>query len=95
MSVDENTVRGIARLARTAVSEEELAPLAKDMSAILDWVEQLGEVETDNVAPLTSVVEMEMKMRDDIVRHENIQREVTQNAAVSEDGFFTVPKVIE
>lgn len=95
MSVDENTVRGIARLARIAVSEEELAPLAKDMSAILDWVEQLGEVETDHVAPMTSVVEMEMKMRDDIVRHENIQRDVTRNAAVSEDGFFTVPKVIE
>ncbi len=95
MSVDENTVRGIARLARIAVREEELAPLAKDMSTILDWVEQLGEVETDNVAPLTSVVEMEMKLREDIVRHESLQREVTQNAALSEDGFFAVPKVIE
>lgn len=95
MSVDENTVRGIAGLARIAVREEELAPLAKDMSAILEWVEQLGEVETDHVAPMTSVVEMELKMREDIVRHHNIQRDVTRNAAVSEDGFFAVPKVIE
>ncbi len=95
MSVDENTVRRIAKLARIAVTEEELAPLAKDLSTILDWVEQLGEVDTDHVAPMTSVVEMEIKMREDIVRHDNLQKQVTHNAPQSEDGFFTVPKVIE
>jgi len=95
MSVDENTVRRIARLARIAVTEEELAPLAKDLTNIIDWVEQLSEVETDHVAPMTSVVETEIKLREDIVRHEHFQREVTQNAPQSEDGFFTVPKVIE
>lgn len=95
MSVDENTVRRIAKLARIAVTEEEVAPLTKDLSAILDWVEQLGEVDTDHVPPMTSVVEMEMKMREDIVRHDNLQKQVTQNAPQSEDGFFAVPKVIE
>ena len=95
MSVDENTVRRIARLARIAVTEEELAPLAKDLTNIIDWVEQLSEVETDHVAPMTSVVETEIKLREDIVRHDNFQREVTQNAPQSEDGFYTVPKVIE
>lgn len=95
MSVDENTVRRIARLARIAVTEDELAPLAKDLSTILDWVEQLGEVDTDNVAPMTSVVEVEMKMRKDVVRHDNLQSEVTGNAPLSEDGFYTVPKVVE
>ncbi|MEQ9520841.1 MAG: Asp-tRNA(Asn)/Glu-tRNA(Gln) amidotransferase subunit GatC [Parvibaculum sp.] len=95
MSVDENTVRHIARLARIAVTEEELAPLAKEVSSILDWVEQLGEVNTGHVAPMTSVVEMEMKMREDIVTHEDLQDQVTRNAPVSEDGFFTVPKVVE
>eukprot|EP00439_Symbiodinium_sp_Y106_P089564 s1_g2100.t1 len=77
MSVDENTVRRIAKLARIAVTEEEVAPLAKDLSTILDWVEQLGEVDTDHVPPLTSVVEMEIKMREDIVRHDNIQKQGT------------------
>ena len=95
MSVDKNTVRRIARLARIAVTEEELAPLAKDLTNIIDWVEQLSEVETDHVAPMTSVVETEIKLREDVVRHENSQREVTLNAPQSEEGFFTVPKVIE
>lgn len=95
MSVDEKTVRHIARLARIAVKDEELAPLAKDLSNILDWVEQLGEVETDHVPPMTSVVEVEMKMREDIVRHDNLQDQVTRNAPMSEDGFYTVPKVVE
>lgn len=95
MSVDQNTVRKIARLARIAVRDEELAPLAQELSAILDWVEQLGELDTHHVPPMTSVVEVEMKMREDLVTVKGLQKEVTANAPVSDEGFFAVPKVVE
>lgn len=95
MSVDENTVRRIARLARIAVRDEDVAPLAKELSAILDWVEQLGEVDTRNVPPMTSVVEMEMKMREDLVTVKGLQKEVTRAAPGGQEGFFVVPKVVE
>jgi len=95
MSVDTNTVRKIAGLARIAVKDEDLAPLAKELSTILDWVEQLSEVDTHNIPPMTSAVETAMKMREDEVTVQGLQKEVTQNAPVSDDGFFGVPKVIE
>ena len=67
MSVDQATVRHIARLARIAVTDEEARALESELSALLDWVEQLGEVDTDGVEPMTSVVHMEMKKRDDVI----------------------------
>lgn len=95
MSVDQNTVRHIARLARIAVREDELPALAGELNTILDWVEQLGEVDTQGVEPMTSAVEVTMKMRDDVVTSGNLQKEVTANAPASEDGFYVVPKVVE
>ena len=95
MSVDQKTVRHIARLARIAVREYELEALAKELNGILDWVEQLGEVETAEVEPMTSAVAVAMKMRDDVVKVENLQKEVTRNAPGAEDGFYVVPKVVE
>ena len=95
MSVDQKTVRHIARLARIAVRDDELEALAKELNGILDWVEQLGEVETAEVEPMTSAVAVAMKMRDDVVKVENLQKEVTRNAPGAEDGFFVVPKVVE
>ncbi|MDZ4381837.1 MAG: Asp-tRNA(Asn)/Glu-tRNA(Gln) amidotransferase subunit GatC [Parvibaculum sp.] len=95
MSVDQKTVRHIARLARIAVRDDELEALAKELNGILDWVEQLGEVETAEVEPMTSAVAVAMKMRDDIVKVENLQKEVTRNAPGAEDGFYVVPKVVE
>ncbi len=95
MSVDQNTVRHIARLARIAVRDDELEALAKELNGILDWVEQLGEVDATDVEPMTSAVAMAMKMRDDVVKAENLQKEVTRNAPGAEDGFFVVPKVVE
>ena len=95
MSVDQNTVRHIARLARIAVRDDELEPLAKELNSILDWVEQLGELDTSDVEPMTSAVETSMKMREDEVTVGNMQDEVTRNAPVSEDGFYVVPKVVE
>ena len=95
MSVDQNTVRRIARLARIRVGEEELPRLESELNAILQWIEMLGEVNTDNVEPLTSVVAMKMKMRDDVVTDGAIPRLVTGNAPQSDDNFFMVPKVVE
>ncbi|GMV63825.1 MAG: aspartyl/glutamyl-tRNA(Asn/Gln) amidotransferase subunit C [Parvibaculum sp.] len=95
MSVDQKTVRHIARLARIAVRDDELEALAKELNGILDWVEQLGEVETAEVEPMTSAVAVAMKMRDDVVKVENLQKEVTRNAPGAEDGFYVVPKVVE
>lgn len=95
MSVDQKTVRHIAQLARIAVEEQELAPLAGELNGILDWIEQLSEVDTENVAPMTSAIEHGMKMRDDVVTVGNLQAEVTANAPDSDDGFFVVPKVVE
>ena len=95
MSVDQKTVRHIARLARIAVRDDELEALAKELNGILDWVEQLGEVDTADVEPMTSAVAMAMKMRDDVVTETNLQKEVTRNAQGAEDGFFVVPKVVE
>lgn len=95
MSVDQNTVRHIARLARIAVRDDELEHLARELNSILDWVKQLGELDTSDVEPMTSAVETTMKMRDDEVTFGNLQDEVTRNAPVSEDGFYVVPKVVE
>lgn len=95
MSVDQATVRHIARLARIAVTDEEARALEAELSAILDWVEQLQEVDTDGVEPMTSVVHMEMKKRDDVVTDGDCADAVVANAPEREDHFFVVPKVIE
>jgi aspartyl-tRNA(Asn)/glutamyl-tRNA(Gln) amidotransferase subunit C len=95
MSVDQKTVRHIARLARIAVRDDELPALAGELNSILDWVEQLREVDTNGVEPMTSAVAMSMKMREDVVTAPNLQKEVTMNAPGAEDGFYVVPKVVE
>lgn len=95
MSVDQNTVRHIARLARIAVRDDELSALAGELSSILNWVEQLRAVDTEGVEPMTSAVAVAMKMRDDVVTAGDLQREVTMNAPGAEDGFYVVPRVVE
>lgn len=95
MSVDEKTVRHIARLARLAVTDDEARALQGELNAILDWVEQLSEVDTDGVEPMTSVVAMSMRQREDVVTDGNYPEIVVGNAPVSEDKYFVVPKVVE
>lgn len=95
MSVDSATVRRVARLARLKVDEKDVPRLEGELNAILAFVEQLNEVNVDGVAPLTSVVEQAMKMRDDVVTDGNYPKDVTKNAPASEDDFFMVPKVVE
>lgn len=95
MDVNDKTVRKVARLARIAITDKEVAPLAKQMTAILDWVEQLNAVDTKGVAPMTGVVAMALPMRADRVTDGGKVSDIVANAPLSEDGFFLVPKVVE
>jgi len=95
MSVDTETVRRVAHLARIRVPEEDLAALAKELSGILDWVEQLGEVDVEGVEPMTSVTPMALKMRADEVTDGDCQDRVLANAPDTRAGFYAVPKVVE
>ena len=95
MALDTDTVRRIARLARIHIPEEDLAPLAGELSNIIGWVEQLAEVDTAGVEPMTSVVETTLKQRDDVVTDGGYSEQVLANAPDVADGFFTVPKVVE
>ena len=95
MSVTNEQIRHIAKLARIAMSEDELARLVPELNNILGWVEQLGEVDTDGVEPLTAVIEQKLRLRDDVVNDGNLRDEVLANAPEAQHGFFAVPKVIE
>ena len=95
MSVTNEQVRHSARLARIAMSDEEIERLAPELNNILGWVEQLGEVNTDGVEPLTAVIEQKLRLREDVVTDGNIRDDVLANAPDAQHGFFAVPKVIE
>jgi len=95
MSVTKDDVRNVARLARIRVADEALEPLSKELSGILDWIEQLNEVDIEGVEPMTSVVDTKLPMRADAVTDGNRQDEVLANAPRTEDGFFVVPKSVE
>ena len=95
MSVDTATVRRIAGLARIAVSDAEVDAMVPELNNILGWIEQLGEVDTSSVEPMTAVIPNTLRLRDDVVTDGGIRDEVLANAPLAEHGFFTVPKVIE
>ena len=95
MSVDEATVRHIARLARIAVGDEEVRALAPELNNILGWVEQLQEVDVSGVEPMTAVIPNKLRLRPDAVTDGGIRDQVLANAPAAEHGFFAVPKVIE
>ncbi len=90
-----DTVRNIALLARIRVADETLEPLARELSAIIGWVEQLSEVNTDDVAPMTSVTDITPELRADVVNDGDRRDAVLANAPDGTDGFYTVPKVVE
>jgi len=95
MTVDKDTVAQIAKLARIRLPEDHLAPLAGELNKILGWVEQLSQLETEGVAPMTSVVELRAPQRIDRVTDGDCRDKVVANAPESSDGFFVVPKVVE
>ncbi|MDO9335042.1 MAG: Asp-tRNA(Asn)/Glu-tRNA(Gln) amidotransferase subunit GatC [Caulobacteraceae bacterium] len=95
MAVDAATVRKVARLARIAVPQEALEPLAREIDGIMQWIEQLAEVDTDGVEPMTSAVAAVLPLRDDVVTDGAMVDKVVLNAPKSISGFFVVPKVVE
>ena len=95
MAIDAATVRKVARLARIAEPEEKLDQLAKELSGILNWIEQLNEVDTDGVEPMTTSVHTTLPMRDDVVTDGGDPARILGNAPKSASNFFIVPKVVE
>jgi aspartyl-tRNA(Asn)/glutamyl-tRNA(Gln) amidotransferase subunit C len=95
MAVDKGTVAHIAKLARIRITDAESAALTGELSNILEWVEQLGELDTEAVPPMTSVVEMTLPMREDVVNDGDRAEDIVKNAPEPAYGFFTVPKVVE
>lgn len=95
MSVDKDTVRRIARLARLKLEEDRVEPMVQELNGILAWVEQLKEVDVEGVSPMTSVVEQRLKMREDVITEPDNAAALMANAPQGEDHFFVVPKVVE
>lgn len=95
MQVDDATVRRIARLARIKITDAEVPGLKAELTGIFNWVEQLNEVDTTGVEPMTRVVDMQLRKRKDEVTDGNIADDIVANAPVKEDHFFVVPKVVE
>jgi len=95
MSVDLATVKRVAHLARIAVGDADAEKMRGQLNAILAFVEQLNEVDVTGVEPMTSVVEMEMKKRQDIITDGHKAADIVANAPLTEDNYFLVPKVVE
>jgi aspartyl-tRNA(Asn)/glutamyl-tRNA(Gln) amidotransferase subunit C len=95
MSVNTEQVRHIAKLARIAMSDAEIEALVPELNAIIGWVEQLAEVDTEGVEPLTAVIDQKLRLRDDVVTDGDCRDAVLANAPEAQHGFFAVPKVIE
>ncbi len=95
MALNKAEVAHIAALARIRLGDAEMEPLASELSQILSWVEQLGEIDTDCVPPMTSVAAMRLPMREDVVTDGDCRDTILGNAPLTARGFFAVPKVIE
>jgi aspartyl-tRNA(Asn)/glutamyl-tRNA(Gln) amidotransferase subunit C len=95
MSIDTNVVRKVAKLANIKLDEARIAPLASELNAIVGWIEQLAEVDTDGVEPMTSAVAVTLPMREDEVTEGGDAAMILSNAPASRNGFFVVPKVVE
>jgi aspartyl-tRNA(Asn)/glutamyl-tRNA(Gln) amidotransferase subunit C len=95
MSIDSAAVKRIARLARLRLADEDVPRIAGELNSILRWIEQLNEVDVTGVEPLTSIVAMKMKRRQDVVTDGGEPEAILKNAPAAEDHYFVVPKVVE
>ena len=95
MSLDKETIKNIANLARIRVPDDNLDHLTKELSSIMDWVEQLNSVNTDGVEPLASVIDVTLPLREDKITDGDCRNKILANGPEVEDGYFAVPKVIE
>jgi aspartyl-tRNA(Asn)/glutamyl-tRNA(Gln) amidotransferase subunit C len=95
MAIDAATVKKVANLARIREPDDRLEPLAQELSGIMAWIEQLNEVDTDGVEPMTSAVAAKLPMREDVVTDGGSVEKILANAPKADKGFFVVPKVVE
>ena len=95
MTIDLKTIKHISKLSRISVDDEKADKLAGDLNSIIDFIEKLNELNTDNVEPLTSVAETTLKLRADEVKSENIRDQILKNSPEENDDFFVVPRVVE
>ncbi|MDC2992241.1 Asp-tRNA(Asn)/Glu-tRNA(Gln) amidotransferase subunit GatC [Pelagibacteraceae bacterium] len=95
MKIDKNTINKIARLSRIKLDDKESEDYIKDLNSILDWVEQLNEVNTENIEPLSNISSSVLPKRDDNSKDVNSSEEILENAPDKLEGFFAVPKVVE
>ena len=95
MKINKDTINKIARLSRIKLEDKEFEGYIKDLNSILDWVEQLNEVNTENVEPLSNISSSVLPKRDDISHDTNSSVEILKNAPDKLEGFFVVPKVVE
>ena len=95
LKIDKNTINKIARLSRIKLEDKESEDYIKDLNSILDWVEQLNEVNTDNIEPLSNISSSILPKRDDVSKDINSSDEILENAPDKLEGFFAVPKVVE
>jgi len=95
MAIDLKTVKHISKLARISVNDEKAKKLEKDLNSIFKWIEQLNELNTDKVEPLTSISETKLRLRKDKILSENIRDEILNNSPKDNKDYFVVPKVVE
>lgn len=95
MSIDLNTAKRVANLARIQVAEDALGTLSNELNNVLEMIDLLQEVDVEGVEPMTSVMPMNAPMREDVVTSGDIQDQILANAPLSREGFFAVPKVVE
>ena len=95
MSIDLKTIKHISKLSRISVDEKSAEKLADDLNSIFDFIEKLNKLKTDNVEPLTSVIETRLKLRPDEVKSKNIREQIVKNSPQDNEDYFVVPKVIE
>ena len=95
MSIDKDTVKHISKLARISLNDKKVDSLSKDLSSIIRFIEKLNKLNTDNVKPLTSIIDASLKSREDEIRDGKIRDQILKNSPENNDEFFVVPKVVE
>ena len=95
MTIDLKTIKHISKLSRISVDDAKADKLAGDLNSIIDFIEKLNELNTDNIEPLTSVVETTLKLRTDVVKSKNIRDQILKNSPEENEDFFVVPRVVE
>jgi len=95
MSIDKDTVKHIAKLARISLDEKKINSLSKDLSSIIEFIEKLNELNTEKIAPLTSIIDASLRSRKDEVSDDKIRDQILKNSPEKNEEFYVVPKVIE